>query len=127
VKGSGFTKNHNGSGKPEVVISADLDPDPGSYPYFSELSDNILGYKYLDSVSIDSNLFLYLFKKLNNFQYCEIHGHLFFCWNRDSRSKIRDKHLGSATIKVKDTNGSRSEPLQSAVLSFSRHNGKMRG
>jgi hypothetical protein len=27
-------------------------------------------------VSIDTNLFLYLFKKLNNFQFCKIYGHL---------------------------------------------------
>jgi hypothetical protein len=26
-------------------------------------------------MSIDSNLFLYLFKNLNNFQFCEIYGH----------------------------------------------------
>jgi hypothetical protein len=43
-----------------------LPPDPGSDPYFWEFKDNFLGWKYLNFVSIDSNIFLYLLKKYNN-------------------------------------------------------------
>ncbi len=44
---------------------------PGTQPYFEELSDNFLGKKYFNSLSVDSNFFC-TYSKINNFQFCKI-------------------------------------------------------
>jgi hypothetical protein len=109
-----------------LYVGSVADPDPGSgafltlgsgISFFPDpgfwITDPTHIYESLViSVSIDSNIFLSLFKKLDNFLFCEIYGHLFFVGSeiRDLGSRIRDgkksgfgiwdKHPGSATLYV---------------------------
>jgi hypothetical protein len=64
--------------------------------------------KYFNSVSVDSNLFLYLFKNKTKISTKKARQIVYFfpalfCWiggKKKSGSRIRDKHLGSATLQT---------------------------
>jgi hypothetical protein len=58
---------------------------PGYGISFFRIQPIFIGAKkrYFGLKILGSDLFLYMFKKLDNFQFCEIYGHLFFCWIRD--------------------------------------------
>ncbi len=93
---------------PEKIFSESWITDPGYRFHPHELSNNFLGYKYLDSfvswLKSFSLHYRYLFKILSAFRFCEICGYkkirqlsflpssFCYCWIRDpgSRFGIRD-------------------------------------
>jgi hypothetical protein len=83
-----------------------LIPDP---THISEVLFTIFWVKNnLNSLSIDSNIFLCLLKKINNVKFCEIYGYtkredtnffpssFCYCW-------IRDEKTGSGQIRIRST------------------------